>query len=359
MHEKIRNSNIELLRLVLMAFVVLLHFNNDTMGGAFVLVNDLPIENACFRTLEAFCICAVNCFMIISGYFLFTNIKVCFGKIFDILLIVIFYRFFDYFCNILFFNSDISLKYFISRLLPANYFAIFYVVCYLFSPFIAKIFRDLDNKSSNFLMAALLFVFIIIPTLLDIANDLNIFDDKGFLSPISSAGNVAGYTIVQFFVMMCLGMWIKKTAINPPAWFLAAAYIISSILITVLKKIINTYNYDFVLNVLNATVLFLLFNKLKLQSKTVNFASKSCFSIFCIHTGGFANSVWKKFFITEEHFSQGVLHSILWLIICVAIMFFGCLAISIVMRLIFGKIKRRISEKLPSISIMPLEDRLC
>lgn len=54
---KIRNSNIELLRLVLMAFVVLLHFNNDTMGGAFVLVNDLPIENACFRTLEAFCIC--------------------------------------------------------------------------------------------------------------------------------------------------------------------------------------------------------------------------------------------------------------------------------------------------------------
>lgn len=31
-YEKNRNSNIELLRLVLMVFVVLLHFNNDTMG---------------------------------------------------------------------------------------------------------------------------------------------------------------------------------------------------------------------------------------------------------------------------------------------------------------------------------------
>lgn len=92
MLSKTRNSNIELLRLVLMAFVVLLHFNNDTMGGAFALVKELPVDNAVLRLLEAFCICAVNCFMIVSGYFLYENDKVKFGKILDILLIVIFYR---------------------------------------------------------------------------------------------------------------------------------------------------------------------------------------------------------------------------------------------------------------------------
>lgn len=44
MDKTVRNSNIELLRLFLMVFVVLLHFNNDSMGSAFVLVNGLPVE---------------------------------------------------------------------------------------------------------------------------------------------------------------------------------------------------------------------------------------------------------------------------------------------------------------------------
>ena len=64
-----RKSNIELLRLVLMAFVVLLHFNNDAMGGAFVHVRNLPIDNFVLHFFESLGICAVNCFMIVSGYF--------------------------------------------------------------------------------------------------------------------------------------------------------------------------------------------------------------------------------------------------------------------------------------------------
>ena len=290
---------------MLKAFVVLLHFNNDTMGGAFVLVKDLPVENAILRVLEAFCICAVNCFMIVSGYFLFTNSKVRFGKILDILLIVIFYRFVDYACQLIFLHELFSIRRVLGCLLPANYFAIFYVICYLFSPFIAKIFCEISGKSANFLMASLLLVFIFIPTLLDIANDLHIFKDSGFLSPISILGNGGGYTTVQFFVMLSLGMWLRKTEFNPKAWILIIVYVASSVLIAVLKRKINTYNYDFVLNVVNAAALFLLFNKFSFQSKIINFAAKSCFAIFCIHTGAFANTVWTRFFITETHVCSG------------------------------------------------------
>ena len=87
-----RDSNIELLRLVLILMVVLLHFNNDTMGGAFVIVRDIPTDNFILHFLESLCICAVNCFMIVSGYFLYTNKTIKFGKVCDILLIVVFYR---------------------------------------------------------------------------------------------------------------------------------------------------------------------------------------------------------------------------------------------------------------------------
>lgn len=345
MESKTRNSNIELLRLVLMVFVVLLHFNNDTMGGAFVLVNNLPVENAILHVVEAFSICAVNCFMIVSGYFLFTNTKIRFGKIVDVLLIVIFYRFFDYFGRLFFLHESFSFHHLIACFLPANYFAIFYVVCYLFSPFIAKLFRDCSEKTAHFLMGTLLFVFIIIPTFLDIAIDLNIFKDPGYLSPISSLGNASGYTIVQFFTMLCLGMWIRKTEFNPKTWILLLVYCVSSICIWILENRAFALNYDFIFNVLAAVSLFLLFNKITIQNNIINFAAKSCFAIFCIHTGQFANTIWKNFLIQPEHFENGIVLSVSWMLLCVFAMFFTCLAISIICRCIFGKIKGFIVDR--------------
>ena len=355
MVSKIRNSNVELLRLVLMAFVVLLHFNNDTMGGAFALVKELPVDNAVLRLLEAFCVCAVNCFMIVSGYFLYENDKVKFGKILDILLIVIFYRFVDYGCRMIFLAESFSVKRVIMCFFPANYFAIFYVVCYLFSPFVAKMFRESSMSSANFLMFFLLLVFVIVPTLLDVAVDLHKFP-QGFLSPISTVGNGGGYTIVHFFVMLCLGMWLKKTGLNPRAWILLLTYCASSLLIMVLQRKISAYNYDFALVVVQAAALFLLFNKLKFQSRAVNFAAKSCFAIFCIHTGGFANTMWRKFLITSEHFSGGLLVSVLWMVISVGGMFAGCLALSIAMRGVFGRIKSKACGILPTVSITDNQD---
>ena len=349
--EKTRNSNIELLRLVLMAFVVLLHFNNDTMGGAFVLVKDLPLENTILRLFEAFCICAVNCFMIVSGYFLYTNYKIKFSKVFDILAIVIFYNYFNYFCEIIFLNEPFSIRRIIGCIFPANYFAIFYVICYILSPFVAKCFRDIPVKSANFLIAILSFVFIVIPTFLDIANDLHIFKDPGFLSPISLIGNGGGYTIVQFFVMLSLGMWLRKSEFCPASWKLFLTYAFSSLAIFFCQKKIPAYNYDFIFNVTAAVSIFLLFNKLKIQSNVINFASKSCFAIFCIHTRAFANAVWRRYFITADHIQAGTDLAILWMLLSVFFMFFSCLAISFVMRGIFCKIKFYIENRLPVVEI--------
>ena len=37
----------------------------------------------------------------------------------------------------------------------------------------------------------------------------------------------------------------------------------------------------------------------------INYLAKSCFPIFCIHTGAFANTIWRRYFITLNHFSNG------------------------------------------------------
>ena len=187
----VRNSNIELLRLVLMFMVVLLHFNNDTMGGAFVYARNYPTANFILHFMESISICAVNCFMIVSGYFLYTNKRIKFSKVADILLIVIFYRFVNYLMLVAFLGELISLKHFVVLVLPMNYFAIFYVVCYILSPFVAKIWNDLDAKRSDLLICLLLAVFVIVPTLLDIAENIGL-KIAAPLSPISTLGNGGG-----------------------------------------------------------------------------------------------------------------------------------------------------------------------
>ncbi len=342
-----RNSNIELLRLVLMFMVVLLHFNNDTMGGAFVFVRDKAFDNFTLHFFESLSVCAVNCFMIVSGYFLYTNKKINFGKVVDLLLIVIFYRIFDYLMQVIFMGNVFSIKSLASCFLPANYFAIFYVICYMLSPLIARIWNEIENKTANFIIILLLSIFIIVPTGLDLAVDLHIFKTANFLSPIATNGNGAGYTIIQFLVMLSLGMWLRKRQLKPSPWIATGVYLLASLIMTVcIAKCPSLYNYCSIFTVITAVCLFLLFCKLDFHNTGVNYCAKSCFAIFCIHTGGFANDLWHKI-ITEEHFANGVFQTLVWMIVCVGIMFLCCMALSIVMRVIFGKLKTYLVGKFP------------
>lgn len=345
-----RNSNIELLRLVLIAFVVLLHFNNDSMGGAFVYVRNIPIDNLALHFLESLGICAVNCFMIVSGYFLYTNSKIKFGKAFDILLIVIFYNYVDYFSKVAFAEGCLSLKSIAGCAFPANYFAIFYLICYIFSPYVSRVYRWLSEKQADFLTAVIAILFVIVPTCLDMAIDLHVLT-PGFLSPVSLNGNGAGYTIVQFMACLSLGMWIRKRNIQVKTSALWTIYLISSLILTIgINKFSSLYNYCSILTVINAVCLFLLFQKIRIQNNVINFAAKSCFAIFCIHTGGFANRLWRQYFITEEHLSGGLFTTLLWTFISVSVMFFCCLFLSIIMRIVFGKLKDIICGKLPVVN---------
>lgn len=336
-----RNSNIELLRLVLIFMVVLLHFNNDVMGGAFCLVKDNALNNFTLHFFESISVCAVNCFMIVSGYFLFTNKRVDFGKVVDILLIVVFYRVFDYFMQVLFFSESFSLKNFCIRFLPVNYFAIYYVVCYVLSPFIAQVWDKLEDRTADFLIALLLMIFILIPTGLDAMADLHIFPSiSKSLSPISMMGNGEGYTIVQFLMMLSLGMWLRKRQLKFSSWVLIGAYLVSSLIMTVfIEKLPSLYNYCSIFTVVTAVCIFLLFSKLDFQKKSINYCAKSCFAIFCIHTSGFALNIWQNYFITESHLKAGILSTVLWTLISVGSMFLCCLVLSLVMRLLFGKLK--------------------
>ena len=75
---KERESGIELLRILAVAGVVILHYNS--VGGAlgYASLNDLNYRILC--ALESAFICAVNTFMIISGYFMYGKLRVSLRK---------------------------------------------------------------------------------------------------------------------------------------------------------------------------------------------------------------------------------------------------------------------------------------
>ena len=64
MIKKERQSNIELLRIFLMLGVIILHYN-----GVGALYSAHGINYLIVIGLESLCICAVDLFMLISGYF--------------------------------------------------------------------------------------------------------------------------------------------------------------------------------------------------------------------------------------------------------------------------------------------------
>lgn len=343
-----RNSNIELLRIVLMLMVISLHFNNGAMGGAFNYVTDNSINSFILYLLESFSICAVNCFMIISGYFLAFNRTVKLSKIFDLLFVVILYRLFDYLLSIGLGYNDFSIKSLIACFIPANYFAIFYIVTYIFSPYISILFDNLSKKNQNTLMIFSILIFVLLPTFIDLIGNVG-FNLNG-VSPISLNGNISGYTVVQFFISLLIGIYIRRNEVKINTFVLICIYLVSSIVMTLfVHKFSSLYNYCSIFTVINAVCLFLLFNKLNFVSKTVNFISKSVFPIYCIHVGFSVNELWKKYLIRPEYIKGGIVNMLICTILSVTLMFLACLIVDIIVRYTINIIKNKLLNRLPEI----------
>lgn len=76
-----RQSNLELLRILATLFVVIVHYNNTGSGKAFLYTDAMPLHYEILLIFEMLAICAVNIFVMISGYFLCTSTQVKISKI--------------------------------------------------------------------------------------------------------------------------------------------------------------------------------------------------------------------------------------------------------------------------------------
>ena len=163
---------------------------------------------------------------------------------------------------------------------------------------------------------------------------------------------MGGYTIVQFFVDICIGMYIKKIDFNVKSKILLVIYCLASIIMAVFIERFNSlWNYCSIFTFINAMCIFLMFKNFNIKSKIINYLSKSVFAIFCIHTGRGVNTIWNKYLISEKYFSNSFISNVIWVLFCVFTTFTVCLVISVLMKLVFEKLKKLIYTRLPIIEI--------
>lgn len=296
-----RKYNLDLLRILSMLFIVSLHYLG--VGGAFYNITDGNTELLTYNygiasLLEALSIVGVNCFVLISGYFL-VNSSFKMKKALHIYLTTLFYSVIFFIAYVI--VNGFSLGNMLSSFLPISmstyWFITVYLVLYILSPFINLLCNNMTQKQHAALLLILVIVFSVWKCVLPFAETLD---------------TRKGYSLTWFIVLYLTGAYISRYGVQlfKRNWLNLVAYFVIAILSTgvklstillsnrfpILEKGQNLfYHYDSITVYLGAVFLFVFFSRLNCEGafwrKTVGFIAPSVFSVYLIHE----NFLWREF----------------------------------------------------------------
>lgn len=210
---KQRQSSIELLRILAAMGVVVLHYNNESMGGALKFATLGSPNNWLLLFLESLFAAAVNIFVLITGYFdIRTNKRDLFKPVKLIVEVMTFSLAF-YLATVALGHNDLKLRHIVLSLIPSNWFIILYCVLYLISPFINIALLHLSKAEFDLLLRIFIAVFAIYPTLVDLLEGITGNNFYG-LSSIGMYGSQYGYTIINFMMVYLIGAYIRERNIK-------------------------------------------------------------------------------------------------------------------------------------------------
>ena len=269
---KQRSSNFELMRLMLMVFIMMHHFIYAMPSS--VVSSGLHAVDTLFHT-------AVIDFVLLSGFF---GIKFKISGLFSLLLQVVFY---SVLLTLMAFSifGRCPIGDFIRSFMPFSngfyWFIAIYLQLYLISPFLNIVLERLDNRSFFWLIAACCFLV--------------------FYLGLMRGGNVCedGKNIVNFSFIYCVGHGLRRLdgfvqtsvkqvrilSLATIVGILAIVYIVGMFPSFGGHKLIMgmTYRYHSPGLLLLAICIFLLFQSMTFQSKTVNYLAVSALSLYLFH----------------------------------------------------------------------------
>lgn len=298
-----RQANFELLRICAMFMVVILHWLSNSRS---LPENGRPLDKIGVTAvfLEAFCLVAVNVYVLISGYFL-SEARFSWRRVITVICQTCFYTLLIppvlVLCGILPLSELADIYRLQRSVFPVQsghyWFVSAYVILCLLSPFLNEGLRHLEKRRLQQLLAALLFFFCI---------------GKTFV-PLQFATDRYGYDFGWFCVVYLIGGYIRRYGIgffkNSCRSFCvyAGAALLSGaaqLMLTVLAARFDglsyyasvPFHYNYLLCIAGAVGLFYVFLHLRLPeglfSRLVLWMSPAVFGVYLIHEQADLSGRW-------------------------------------------------------------------
>lgn len=242
--------------------------------------------------MQAFCVVAVDLFVLITGYFSCTSTKKSILKPIRLVAQVIIFSEVHYFCRVIQGIEDLSVRHIIGRLLPCNYFVVIYSALYFLSPFINLMLNKMSAKSLDVLIFISFLIFSVEPVCVDILEAVLGRPLSGLCTISAFSGSDAGYTFVNFTLMYLIGGYLRLRPERSRRIMKKKRSLVSVILLNVVLLVVWAYvqpatadEYCNPLVIINAALIFEFFTRLNIkQSEIVNRAAAGSFTVFLTHS---------------------------------------------------------------------------
>lgn len=286
---KKRQSNMELLRIVSMMFIIIHHININGIGWTNVSTTNLAENRLLYNTgsiFEAFVIIGVNLFFLLSGYF---QINFKWKKFLSIILTVYVYTVLIQFVGILTGYNKINMDLLKRILTPFNayWFLKVYLIVMLLSPLLNIIIRHANRVIANYFLILYLAIFCIY-TFFDNSERLGVTRGYSLISAcclylIGAFINKGLILNRQLRGRYCIGIYIFFSLMNACAILMAINILENGKIASVLLS----YNNPLV--ALSSVFLLLAFTKLKINEESkvadiIRFLSKNVLAVYILHS---------------------------------------------------------------------------
>lgn len=336
-HNNLRNSNIELLRIVLILMVITLHYLNgaDWGGGVLSHVNVGSVNYYLSHFLESACIMAVNVFIIIIGYFSCQKTSIAIAKPIKLYSLLVLYGII--FSGIMLYMQhpviDSKTIKFALNTVFYRWFVVTYCVLYILIPFLNKFIHACTQKQFLTLLIINALLFYVVNT----------------FSPWKTL-NDNGYGIVNFINLYFVGAYLGMHRPNPVAKKVSFALFLGSALLTMGFSFLpynRAWSYLSIFNLVSAVALFEFFRALQLKhSAVINYLASYTFAVYIINgCGPVPSTVYRKIFQSYLYWNSP--RMIINCVVCVFGFYCICVGIEFVRRFVFSKIWDEQIEKIP------------
>lgn len=319
---KVRNSNLEILRIISMILILFHHFyyNNINLDYSNLTINQFIVQ-----FLSSAGKIGVNCFILITGYFMIES-KFKMKKLLKLYGQILFYSIVGVILSVMLFDTNIGIKDLVKSVLPISYnnwwFMTTYIIVYLLSNYINKFLKCISKKEYIFLMILLLAIWSIIPSFIN--------------------GKIEFSTIDWFILLYMMGAYIKlyvnSDNINNKkvVTLLGILICLSAISILVLDKFYNKLEMDpmhfalpmnQILPLLISICLFIIFLNYKCNnSKIINKIASCTLGVYLIHTHLLLrNIIWIKIFKVNDFINSPYI--VVYEIFVIIVIYFICTTI--------------------------------